>query len=235
MVDNIYQSIKAFFKSFLNLFLAVVDLVTSLINGLASILIRLRPRISQKYTELKEESKGREKRNSFGEKGREEVFVEEIRKELSQKVTGREKYYYLSVCASNEGFGFYAVVISVLFLALSGIIMLFGFNNSREMRIAGVLLMAVLSVAACIVISSHQKKILKNKLMGKILEEEFSAQIKEQADAVAKEQPEQRPDADSETGKSGDTGEENLSVVNFNLLPSENADSPCRNSSFRPR
>lgn len=235
LVDNIYQSIKAFLKSFINLLLAIVDLITSLINGLASILVRLRPRISQKYTELKGERELREKGTGLRAKGREEILVEKIRNELSRQTISRERYYYLSACVSNDSFGFYAVVISVLFFVLLGSAMLFGRSNFWEVRIAGVLLMAAFCIAACVVIAAHQRKILKNKLMRRILEEEFADQLRGQEDAPMKHQPEQRADDDNETEKSGDGGDENLSVVNFNLLPSESADNPCRNSSFRPR
>ena len=96
MVDNIYQSIKAFLKSFLNLLLAVIDLVTSLINGLASILIRLKPQISQKYSELKRENESKRNDSISNNFGREEALVEEIRNECKQKVTSREKYFYIA-------------------------------------------------------------------------------------------------------------------------------------------
>ena len=191
MVDNIYQSIKGLFKSLLNLLLAVIDLVASLINGLAFILVRLRPHISQKYTELKGE-RGIHVKKRFSEfKGREEFLVEEIRNELKQEVTSREKYYYLSVSAANEGFGFYAAVISVLLFALLGVSMLFGIGDDEELRIAGIALMAVLCIAACAAIVMHQKKILKNKLLVQILEEEFADKNWEQDDEDTKQQPEQ--------------------------------------------
>lgn len=189
-MDNLYRSIKGLIKSFLNLFLAIIDLVSSLINGIAAILGRLRPRISQKYTELKSESGIHNLKDISGVKGREEILVEEIRNELRQKVTSREKYLYLSACAENEGTGFYAGVVSVLVFALFGVSMLFDISNYREVRITGIVIMAILCIGACVIIAIHQKKMLKNKLIRQILEEEFADKIWEQPD-VEKQQPEQ--------------------------------------------
>ncbi|MCX4351852.1 MAG: hypothetical protein OSJ60_09455 [Lachnospiraceae bacterium] len=174
MVDNIYQSIKAFLKSFLNLLLAVIDLVTSLINGLASILIRLKPHISQKYSELKRENESKRNDSISNNFGREEALVEEIRNECKQKVTSREKYFYIAASVSNEGDGFYAVVIAVLLFAFFGVSMIFGISTLWQARAVGIIAMAVLCIAGCIIISGHRKKMLKNRLLKKILEEEFS-------------------------------------------------------------
>lgn len=193
MVDNIYQSIKAFLKSFLNLLLAVIDLITSLVNGLASILIKLKPHISQKYSDLKKENESKRNGSISGPSEREEAMVEEIRRELRQKVTSREKYYYLAASASNEesGVGFYAIVISVLLFALLGISMIFSMSDLWQMRTAGVILMAFLCAAACLMITRHKKKLLKSRLLKKILEEEFSDKIWENITSNEESQPEQ--------------------------------------------
>lgn len=191
MVDNIYQSIKGLFKSLLNLLLAIIDLVTSLINGIAFILVRLRPHFSQKNTELKGERGIHTQKSISDYRRREELLVEEIRNELKQKGISREQYYYLSVSAANEGFGLYAVVISVLLFALFGVNMLFSISDYEGIRFAGIALMAVLCIAACAAIVIHQKKILKNKLLMQILEEEFADKNWEQDDTDTKQQPEQ--------------------------------------------
>ena len=193
-MDDIYYSIKGLLKAFLNLFLAFIDLVSGLINGLAAIRVRLRPHISQRYTELKDGKVIKGKESILNTREQDEILVEEIRNELKQKVTSREKYYYLNACASNEGIGFYAVIVSVLLFALSGISMVFGISYYIEVRIAGIVMMFVLCLAACIIIIRHQKKILKNKLMKQILEEEFANSIRDQADSALKQQPEQVTD-----------------------------------------
>lgn len=183
-MDNIYQSIKAFFKSILNLLLAVVDLFTSLINGTASILIKLRPHISQKYTELKKESenlnipgslksvKGKGYHLDF--KGYEESFVEEIRTELKEKVTSKEKYYYLSACAAGNGFGFYVIVLSVFVFALAGTVMLYSTSSYGEVRILAAVILAILCAVVCIAIVKYQKKVVRNHLVKQILDQEFA-------------------------------------------------------------
>lgn len=193
MVDNIYQSIKSFLKSFLNLLLAVIDLITSLVNGLASILIKLKPHISQKYSDLKKENESKRNGGISGPSEHEEAMVEEIRRELRQKVTSREKYYYLAACASNEesGFGFYAIVTSILLFALLGISMIFSISDLWEMRTAGVILMAFLCATACLIITRHKKKLVKSRLLKKILEEEFADKIWENATSNEEPQPEQ--------------------------------------------
>lgn len=191
-MDNIYQSIKAFLKSFLNLFLAVVDLFTSLINGVASILVKLRPRISEKYTELKKESenvnisgslkaaKGKGYNLEF--KGYEESLVEEIRSELKQKVTSKEKYYYLNACAASSGNGFYAIVLSIFVFALAGTVMLYSTSSYGEVRILAAVIMAVLCAVACIAIAKYQKKVVRNNLVKQILDQEFADKSWEEAD-----------------------------------------------------
>lgn len=183
-MDNIYQSIKAFLKSILNLLLAVVDLFTSLINGAALILVKLRPHISQKYTELKKESeninipgslksaKGKGYHLDF--RGFEESFVEEIRKELKEKVTSKEKYYYLSACAAGNEIGFYAIVMSILVFALAGTIMLYSTSDYGEVRILAAVIMAILCAVVCIAIVKYQKKVVKNHLVKQILVQEFA-------------------------------------------------------------
>lgn len=193
MVDNIYQSIKAFLKSFLNLLLAVIDLVTGLINGLASILVKLRPHISQRYSELGKENEAKGNKSILGSTGREEVIVEEIRNELRQQVTSREKYFYLAASVSNEadGFGFYAVVIAVLLFAFFGVSMIFGMSDSWEARAAGIIVMAVLCMTGCIIVARHKKKMLKNRLLKHILEEEFAEKTWETFQSNEETQPEQ--------------------------------------------
>ena len=52
-MDAVYQAVKNFLKSFVNLFVAIIELFTTLINGVAFVIGKLRPHISEKYAELK--------------------------------------------------------------------------------------------------------------------------------------------------------------------------------------
>ncbi len=169
-MDNIYQSLKALLKSFLNLFLAVVDLFTGLINGLAAILVKLRPGVPSGKEEWKKISK-KKKDNEEGD------LVEDIRNELKQKVSSKEKYYYWSASASDNDIGFYAVVLSILILALTGTVMLYGVGSNREVRIFVAVVMTLVCAAACLAIIRCRKKVFRNRIVKQILEEEFSDKI----------------------------------------------------------
>lgn len=194
-MDNVYQSLKAFLKSFLNLFLAVVDFFTSLIDGLASVLVKLRPSVSLGNTEFKKISK--EKRDNV-----EEILVEEIRNELKQKVTSKEKYYYLYACVTGNGTGFYAIVLSVLVFALAGMTMFYSTSSYGEARILAAVIMAVLCAVTCIAIAKHQKKIIRNKLVKQILDEEFSDKLWEKEGQAGEEvKPEKVTDTNIEAEK----------------------------------
>lgn len=52
--------------------------------------------------------------------------------------------------------------------------MIFGISTLWQARAVGIIAMAVLCIAGCIIISRHRKKMLKNRLLKQILEEEFS-------------------------------------------------------------
>ena len=212
-MDNIYQSIKAFLKSFLNLFLAVLDLFTSLINGLAAILMRLRPCISQRYTDLKKEREHintpdglklqKRKGYTLEFKGNEEKLVEEIRNELKQKVSSKEKYYYLNTYLQNNGIGYYAVVLSIFVFALAGTVMLYSTSSLNRVRILAAVIMAILCAVACIAIAKEQKKIVRNKLVKQILNEEFRDK-----DWEKQEKTENNPEAEEAVDADGEVKKE---------------------------
>ena len=63
---------------------------------------------------------------------------------------------------------------AVLLFAFFGVSMIFGISTLWQARAVGIIAMAVLCIAGCIIISGHRKKMLKNRLLKKILEEEFS-------------------------------------------------------------
>ena len=58
-MDGVYQAVKSFLKSFVNLFVAVIELFTALINGIASLIGKLRPRISDRYAEIMKRQDGK--------------------------------------------------------------------------------------------------------------------------------------------------------------------------------
>lgn len=194
-MDNIYQSLKALLKSVLNLFLAVVNLFTGLIDGLAAILVKLRPGISSEKGEWKKISKK-------GKDNEEERLVEEIRIELKQKVTSKEKYYYWNALSSDNGIGFYAIVLSILVFALAGTVMLYSTSSYGEVRVFAAVVMALLCIAACLAIAGCQKRVFRNKLVKQILEKEFSNKLWEAAGEIDVElKSEATTDTDSETEK----------------------------------
>lgn len=200
-MDNIYQSIKAFLKSFLNLFLAVVDLITSLINGLASLVVRLRPRISEKYVELKREreeggrteSKFMDEKTAPGTAGKvttsgkhgyhldfkeyDAAAIEKLRAELEEELTSKDKYYYLNASVTGSGTGFYAIILSVWAFTLAALVMLFNVVSYNEVKVLFALVMAAACIVVCIIINRYRKREMKNRLIKQMLDMEFADKI----------------------------------------------------------
>lgn len=185
-MDVVYQAVKNFLKSFVNLFVALVELITSLINGIASVLRRLSPWASDKYTEL------RSGRSSLGEavkrgmKGKRESIldcqkdetelVEKLREELREKVTGKEEYLLLCARTSDSGKEFLTIVLSLLALVLAGGVVIAG-NSRMEYRIWVLLVMAAVCVAVCVAINRQRQRAAENRLIRQILEEEFRSKV----------------------------------------------------------
>lgn len=187
-MDMVYQAVKNFLKSFVNLFVALIELITSLVNGLASVLKRLSPWVSGKYTELRS---GR--RSSLGEavkwgiKGKKEgvldcqedetELVQRLREELRGKVTSKEEYLLLCARTSESGKGFPAIALSLLALVLAGGVVIAGGNSRMEYRIWVLLVMTAVCVAVCAAINRQQMKAAENRLIRQILEEEFRSKV----------------------------------------------------------
>lgn len=182
-MDAVYQAIKNFLKSFINLFVAIIELFTTLINGIAFVLRKLSPHISEKYAELKNN------RNKTAETGRwtmtgkrenvlewkdgEEELAEKIRAQLNEKITGRNQYLFLYAKVTEAYTGFYAIVLSVLALVLTGGITVCGGSVSGEMKIFALIFMTLACAVACVAIIRYQKKEIYNRMVRQILEEEF--------------------------------------------------------------
>lgn len=182
-MDHIYQALKGFVKAIINLFVAVIDLFAGIIDGIAFILGKIRPRASKRFNEISENGfEGRlggidrrfsGSREKIGFSGSEEIAVESIRSELREKVTSREKYYYLHAKAADNGTGFYVIVVAILSFALFASVMLYSIEPSEEMGILAAAIMAVVCASACIVVVEHRKRLARNRIMKLILEEEF--------------------------------------------------------------
>lgn len=103
-MDTVYQAIKNLLKSFVNLFVAVVELFSGLINGIASLLLKLRPRITELQNkkaedkalsndgQIKSSSKTAEKGLVFDIRKQDTELVCAIRSELKDKITDRDQY-----------------------------------------------------------------------------------------------------------------------------------------------
>lgn len=105
--------------------------------------------------------------------GKEEELISEIRKELQEKVTNRERYYYLLATTEDHGEGFYFTVLAILVFALFGSTMLYSVGSSNGTRIMAAFIMAALCAAACVAIDMYRKTVIRRHLIRKVLEEEF--------------------------------------------------------------
>ncbi|MDO4304067.1 MAG: hypothetical protein Q4D94_09130 [Bacillota bacterium] len=182
-MDKIYQAVKGLLKAFVNLFAAVIDLIAGVFDGLAGILGKLRPRASQRLSEIRE--KGFEGGNADADSrlhkvrkiavfsGNEEELVDAIRKELQEKVTSRERYFYLYAKAGENGNAVYCVILAILAFALFASTMLYSVGSVSSTRILAAVIMAVLCIIACVAIAKYRKKIMRNRIVRIILEEEF--------------------------------------------------------------
>ena len=178
-MDNIYQAVKGFVRSIINLFVAVIDLFAGIIDGIAVILGKLRPRASKRLDEIAQSKEGLTKHRIFGNNrlreasGNDEELVKEIRSELQEKVTSRERYYYFCAEAETEGSGFYAVALSAFALILVLSAMFFGLRPSSEVWVLAAAVMAAACAVVCILAARHQKKMKRNRIAKLILENEF--------------------------------------------------------------
>ncbi|MCM1124948.1 MAG: hypothetical protein NC429_00610 [Lachnospiraceae bacterium] len=181
-MDNIYEAVKGFLKAIVNLFTAVIDLFAGIINGIAFILGKLKPKASQRLSEIgKGGFEGKLggidrrflKRRDTAFSGNEEALVDAVREELREKVTSQERYYYLYAKAEDGGNGFYVIVFAILAFALSASNMLYLMWSADSIRILSVVVMAVICAAACIAVMQYRKRLVRNRLVRLILEEEF--------------------------------------------------------------
>lgn len=181
-MDGVYQAVKSFLKSFVNLFVAIIELFTALINGIASLIGKLRPRISERYAELKSSgSKNNETagwkirwrgENTLDFKNGEEILVEKIRTQLNEKITGKDQYLFFYARVREQNSGIYAIVLSVLALVLAGGIVVSG-AGINDVRIFALIFMLLACAAACIVMICHQKQEVYRRISRLILEKEF--------------------------------------------------------------
>ncbi|MBD5462484.1 MAG: hypothetical protein HDR24_05415 [Lachnospiraceae bacterium] len=182
-MDAVYQAVKNFLKSFVNLFVAIIELFTTLINGVAFVIGKLRPHISEKYAELKNNGSKLSDTARWGTKGKrgnvlewkdgEEELAEKIRVQLNEKITGRNQYLFLYAKVSETNFSFYAIILSVLALVLAGGITLGSGYGSDDIFLFALIVMTLACAAACIMIIHNQKKEMYNRIIRQILEEEF--------------------------------------------------------------
>lgn len=204
-MDMVYQAVKNFLKSFVNLFVALIELITSLVNGLASVLKRISPWVSGKYTEL-----GSGRRSSLGEavkwgiKGKKEgvldcqedetELVQRLREELRGKVTSKEEYLLLCARTSDSGKGSFAIALSMLALVLAGGVVIAGGNSRMEYRIWVLLVMTAVCVAVCAAINRQRLKAAENRLIRQILEEEFKNKVWEEESVSSSEEKAKKAD-----------------------------------------
>jgi len=182
-MDKIYQAVKGLLKAFVNLFASVIDLVAGVIDGVAGIFGKLKPRASQRLNEIRE--KGFESGNAGADvgvhrigknvafSGHEEELVDTIRKELQEKVTSKERYFCLYAKTEEHGNAFYCIILAILAFALFASTMLYSVDSLSSTRILAAVIMAVLCIAACVSILVYRKRIIRNRIVRVILEEEF--------------------------------------------------------------
>jgi len=182
-MDKIYQAVKGLFKAFVNLFAAVIDLIAGVIDGLAGIMGKLKPKASQRLAEIKEnglEAGNTDVDNSFHKtrrsvtfSGNEEELIDIIRKELQEKIISKERYYYVYAQAEENGSAFYCVILAILAFALFASTMLYSTGSLSSTRIFAAVIMAVLCIIACVAISKYRKKMMRNRIVKLILDNEF--------------------------------------------------------------
>ncbi len=177
-MDTMYLAVKNLLKSLINLFAAILELFTNIINWLASCLRNFYPHISGKYAQIHESRKRgarlleqtKSKKKDSGKKD----TIEETISRLREKVTGKEQYYAAYLKASEDGAGFYAMLVSVLGVILAGCTALAVRTGSREVCILAVLVMILACSAICLLIHRHRKKTAADRLAIHILETEFA-------------------------------------------------------------
>ncbi|GFI04923.1 hypothetical protein AALA79_00185 [Lachnospiraceae bacterium 64-25] len=196
-MDGVYQAVKSFLKSFVNLFVAVIELFTALINGIASLIGKLRPRISDRYAELK--SGGSKNNEAAGWKIKwreesaldfnngEEMLVEKIRIQLNEKITCRDQYLFFYARVKEQNAVIYGIVLSVLALVLAGGIVVSG-AGSNDVRIFVLIIMLLACAAACIVMIRYQKQDVYRRISRLILEKEFCDRFCDGAEAPKAEE-----------------------------------------------
>lgn len=182
-MDHIYEAVKEFLKSIANLFVAVINLFAGIINGIAFILGKMVPRASKRLNEIGENGfEGRlggvdrrmlKRKENASFSGNEEAVVNAVREELREKVTSQERYYYLHAKAEDNGNGFYVIVFAILAFALFASDMLYTIRSSDGIRILSAVIMAAICAIACIVVEQYRRKLVRNRLIRLILEEEF--------------------------------------------------------------
>lgn len=200
-MDAIYQSLKNLFKAFISIFVALVDLISGLLNGIAYVLGKLKPNVSERFHEIgrtaeamgvkdasevacsigaadtaettKVADKSVSSKYGITFSGKEEILVSSIRSELKEKVTSKEKYYYLHAYAEGNGGSFYFIVLSILVFALFASTMLYSVGSSGGTRMLAAVIMAVLCAAACVAIARYRRNVMRKRIMKLILEEEF--------------------------------------------------------------
>lgn len=177
-MDSLYQAVKNLLKAILNLFVAIIDLFANLINGIAFILGKLHPHLSEKYVEIKNSRNyGEKMTNQKKSSGREEELIQNIRNQLNNIVTGREKYYCLYAQVTENGSCFYAIALAILALIFTGEIVLCSGNSYGGTRLLAVVVMTLACAADCFVIMQFHKKTKRNRLVRQILEEEFKEKL----------------------------------------------------------
>ena len=187
-MDIMYHAVKNLLKSLINLIAAILELFTNVINWLASCLRNFYPHISGKYAQIHENRKRgvgllEQKKSKKKDSGKREE-IEEIRSQLKAEVTGKEQYYTAYLKASEDGSGFYAILVSVLGLILAGCAAAAGVTGDSQVCIAALAVMILSCAAACLMIHRHQKKAAGNRLAVHILEMEFTDMLFEDMKAM---------------------------------------------------
>lgn len=101
-MDALYQAIKSLFQALLNLFVSVIELVGGFIGALATLLLKLKPRISEMKKEPDQMQKPAGKGFSLEVSKQDEQMVCEILEELQEKIKTKEQYLFVK--ASLEAY-----------------------------------------------------------------------------------------------------------------------------------
>lgn len=187
-MDIMYHAVKNLLKSLINLIAAILELFTNVINWLASCLRNFYPHISGKYAQIHENRKRgvgllEQKKSKKKDSGKREE-IEEIYSQLKTEVTGKEQYYTVYLKASEDGSGFYAILVSGLGLVLAGCAAAAGVTGDSRVCIAALTVMILSCAAVCLMIHRHQKKAARNRLAAHILEMEFADMFREDIKAM---------------------------------------------------